>query len=173
MLKSIKSKKSQAWSIDLIVAITIFISGIIIFYIYILNFSNEGEEAINDLFYDGNIITSILLSEGSPSDWNQLNVLSPGLTSNDKINETKLEKLYNFANSDYKKLKSALNTKFDFYIYFTEKISINGTLVDGIGKTGVDRENIIQVEAPRNIVKITRITAYKNKPTEMNLYIWD
>ena len=168
-----KSKKSQVWGLDLVIALTIFLVGIVIFFIYALNFTNEAEENLDALFNDGNIIANILLSEGVPADWNSGNVVAPGLLYNNQVNETKLERFYNLVNSDYAETRKILNTKFDFYFYFTEKIDINGNEVDGIGKLGVNRDNLIEIEQPNNIVKITRITLYKNKPTQLNLYMWD
>jgi hypothetical protein len=170
MENSILIKKSQAWGIDLFIAVTIFALGALIFFLYTLNTSNP-ESKLDSLSYDGNIIANILLSEGSPSDWNESNLTSPGLLSNNKINQTKLERFYNLS-SDYENTKKILNTKFDFYFYLSEPIEIQGSFIEGMGKPGVNSSNIIDIENPENIFKITRFTIYKNKPIQFNLYTW-
>ncbi|MBI2047116.1 hypothetical protein HYT26_03065 [Candidatus Pacearchaeota archaeon] len=169
----IKNKKSQVWGLDLIIASIIFMAGIIVFYLYAINFSTEAEESLDTLFNDGNFISNVLLSEGVPAGWSGSNVSSPGLVSQSKINETKLEGFYSLVGSDYQKSKRMLNTKFDFYVYFTEKMSINSSIIDGIGKSGVNRTNILESESLQNIVKIERFTIYNNKPTQLNVYVWN
>lgn len=170
MIKSI-STKSQAWGLDLIIALCIFVIGIMAFFIYSINFSSEGEEKLDYLLYDGNAIANILLSEGSPSDWNLSSVILPGLVSENKINETKLENFYYLVSSDYQSSKNMLNTKYDFYLFFQDRdsININGTIIDGIGKPEASRINIVS----DNLIKIQRVIVYQNKPVQLNLYVWD
>src|SRR3989338_6629598 len=128
-----KTKRGQAWGLDLIVATIIFTMGIIIFFIYSLNLSDDTEEILNNLNYAGNSIADNLLSEGSPLDWNSTNVKKIGLTSGNKINETKLERFYDLNITDYQKTKSLFNTKYDYYVFFPEPMIINSTSVEGIG----------------------------------------
>ena len=40
------SKKAQAWGFDMMIASMIFISGIIIFYVYSLNYPKESQETL-------------------------------------------------------------------------------------------------------------------------------
>lgn len=173
LVKNKKYKKSQVWGLDLIIASIIFMAGIIVFYLYAINFSIEAEESLDALFNDGNFISNVMLSEGVPAGWSEGNVSSPGLVSQNKINQTKLERFYSLVSSDYQKSKIMLNTKFDFYIYFTGQMSINSSIIDGIGKSGVNRTNILEAESLQNIVKIERFTIYNNKPTQLNVYVWN
>ena len=170
---SIKAKNSQIWGMDMIIALVIFLFGIITFYLYTINFSNEAGENLDLLFYDGNVIANVLLSEGTPAGWNENNVTSFGLTDQNKINETKLQRFYNIVNSDYNESKKLMNTKFDFYVYFAGQMNINGSMIDGIGKKNVNRTNIIGLENPQNLVKIERFTIYSNKPVQLNIYVWN
>lgn len=168
MIKSI-STKSQAWGLDLVIALCIFVIGIMAFFLYSINFSSEGEEKLDYLLYDGNAIANILLSEGSPLNWNAGNVTFPGLISENKINETKLENFYYLVSSDYQFSKKTLNTKYDFYLFFPDSMNINGTIIDGIGKPGANRTNIVS----DNLIKVQRVVVYQDKPIQLNLYIWD
>ena len=52
----------------------------------------EAEENIDALFYEGKIIASSILSEGYPVDWNSENVVTAGILTDNKINETKVER---------------------------------------------------------------------------------
>ncbi len=168
MIKSI-STKSQAWGLDLVIALCIFVIGIMAFFLYSINFASEGEEKLDYLLYDGNAIANILLSEGSPPDWNSSSVIFPGLVSENKINITKLENFYYLVISDYQFSKKILNTEYDFYLFFPDSMNINGTLIDGIGKPGLNRTNIVS----DNLIKIQRVAIYQNKPVQLNLYVWD
>ncbi len=158
------NKNGQAWGFDLMIASIIFITGIVSFYIYTLNASEEAETILNKLEYEGDIITNSLLLEGSPKNWTPANVLVPGIISNNKINQTKIDLFYNLTKFDYIKTKSLLNVKHDFYIYFSRNITANGEEIAGFGKLP---------ESPKNLVKIERIVIYNNKPIILNLEIWE
>ena len=166
-------KKAQAWGFDLMIASIIFISGMLLFYMYSINYPKEGNEKLDKLFNSGEFIAEILLSEGLPSDWDENTVVRIGLTSDKKINDTKLERFYNMANEPinpdgYKKAKSLFNTNYNFFMNFSEPITIEGTPIEegGIGKN-------FEGEQVTNLIKITRITSYQNKLVSLNLYIWE
>jgi hypothetical protein len=145
-------------------ASTIFIFGIVMFYLYALNDPEEGKENLEGLFYDGKIIAESLLSEGYPKDWNSADVVTTGILSDNKINETKLERFYNLANSDYAKTRNRFNTQFDYYFFLSENMTINSVEVEGIGSNPPN---------PQNLVKITRFTVYKNRPVTAYIYVWN
>ncbi len=157
-------KRGQAWGFDLLVASIIFIGGIFVFYIYSLNFPNETEDIINRLTNEGNIVANALLSEGFPSNWNAGNVVTPGITSNNKINQTKLERFYDFSTGDYEKTKSLFNTPYEYYITFSENVTISGNEISSMGKSPLNQ---------RNLIKISRITIYKDKLITINVQIWE
>jgi hypothetical protein len=164
----LKEKKSQAWSIDLMVAIAIFSIGIVVFYAYSINGPGESEENMQNLFYDGEIITNTILSEGYPINWNETNVDKIGLLTDNKINKTKLEYFYDLTQKDYEKTKLIFNTKYNYYLFFDKNITINSNSIEGIGKPGINKNNI----NTENLIKITRITVFENKPATAYLYIW-
>lgn len=165
-----KYKKAQGWSLDIMIAGSIFIVGLVVFYFYSMNNPGESEETMDNLFYNGEIITESLLSEGYPKNWNINNVVTIGiLDSNNKINETKLELFYNLSADDYNKTRRLFNTRYDYYFFLTETMTVNGTNIEGIGKPGFDKNNI----NAENLIKVTRFTIYKDKPVTAYLYIFE
>ena len=165
----LKRKKSQAWGADLMVAFVIFSIGIFVFFLYSINAPTEAEENIDALFYEGKIIASSILSEGYPADWNSENVVTAGILTDNKINETKVERFYNLAQADYAKTKRIFNTKYDYYFFLDRNMVISSGEIEGIGKPGTVKENINAL----NLVKVTKLTIYENKPTSAYLYIWE
>jgi len=160
-----KPKKAQAWGTDLIIAFTIFSFAIIFFYFYSFNYSNETEDILELLTYEGNFIADSLLSPGYPDPWQESDVIEIGLTTDGKINQTKLNTFYEFTQNDYERTKRIFGTKHDYYFFMGNPI--NSTL-EGIGKPGVNSTTITS----SNIMKITRLTIYQNKPTTAYVYIF-
>jgi len=162
--------KAQIWSLDIMAGIVLFLVGIIIFFTYSVNQSSQAEDNLGRLYYDGNIIADNLLSEGYPTNWNTENVVTLGLTTSKKINQTKLENLYEmiYIQNNYTETKNILNTEYEYYILLNEDMTINSNQIEGIGKPGVTSQNITS----QNLIKITRYTIYQNKTTPLYLYIW-
>lgn len=158
------NKRAQAWGFDLMIAMAIFVAGIIFFYFYAVNMPNETENINNRLAYAGDLIANNLLSEGSPSNWDESNVITIGITSKDKINQTKLERFYNLATTNYQKSKLLFNTQYEYYITFSKNITINGNEVEGIGSLPIN---------PKNLIRVNRISIYKDKPSTLNINIWE
>ncbi len=167
------SKIGQAWGFDLLIAVSIFFIGLVIFFVYSINYPKEGQQEIELLQYESNYISEILLSEGYPPDWNIGNLGKIGIVNKGKVNETKLERLYNLANSNlnpsgYEQAKYLFNTKYEFFINFSSPIIIGDLEIPegGIGKNFIG-------ENSENLLKTTRITIYQNNPTTMNLFLWN
>ena len=149
MLTKIKNKKAQAWSLDVVIAIVIFMSGVIILYFYAINYFNQGAQQLDDLLYQGNTAAELLLGE------DELGIVLDG-----KINQDKLE---NFYNSDYELKKMQLGVKDDFY-FIIPNFEINGNPVEYAGK--------MSPADVKNSIKISRFSVYKNKPVKFELYVW-
>jgi hypothetical protein len=151
------------WGFDLVMALTIFLVGIIVIYIYAINFLNEGEENLNQLLNDGNLASFLILSEGTPKNWTLTDVEIPGILSEEKINQTKLENLYSLSLNNYTQIKRMLGTNHELYFNFTN-IEISGNPVDGIGNSPTSEKNLIKIE---------RFTIYNNKPVKFDLFVWN
>jgi hypothetical protein len=159
---------AQAWGLDLIIATVIFISAILIFFLFTLNSSSEEKEIFAQMTETAEIISDNLLLDGSPSNWNDTNVIKIGISSNNKINDTKLEKFYNLTNTTigYSKSQSIFVTKFNYFINFSEPIIIQGNTVVGVGRPYWETSS-------ENVIKTSRFTIYKNKPVTMYVNIWN
>lgn len=154
---------------DLIIGLVIFLIGIVVFMIYSINYSGESEEIFSSLTYDGEIIMNEILSEGHPENWNTTNVIKIGILSNEKINQTKLEKFYNLSQTNYQTTKEIFNTPYEYYLFLEKPLSINEGTKEGIGKPGTTKDSIDST----NLIKITRFTIYQNKPVTAYLYVWE
>lgn len=110
-------KGGQIWGFDILTGIVLFLVGIIVFFVYSLNQPSEAQDNFEFLFYDGKIIADNLMSSGYPLDWNSSNVITLGISSEDKINETKLERLYEmiYTENNYTLTKTLFNTQYDYY----------------------------------------------------------
>lgn len=144
-----KNKKAQSWSFDLAIACVIFMIGIITLYFYAINYTNQAKNNLDTMLYEGNIATEIILSESYP-----------GILSNNKINQTKINE---FNSQDYNSKKRQLNLNYDFYFTIND-FKIDGNSIEYIGKM-----NLTKVS---DKIKITRFTIYENKPVKMEFYVW-
>lgn len=161
----LKSNRSQAWGLDLMIAVTIFSFGILFLFIYAINSSNEADENLNSLQYEGNLIASNLLSSGTPSNWHTLDLDSlvmPGILTDNKIDEDKLAKFNEWKGE--LAIKNKLNTNFDFC--FNIKISSSTYAYPNNGICTATMDN------PNNKIKITRFVIYENIPRTLELTIW-
>jgi len=165
--------KSQLWGIDLMIAVTLFVFGIMIFYIYNLNAPSDVRENFEYMYYDGDLIMDSILSEGYPIDWNTHteDLVKIGILTNGKINSTKLQAFHDLNASDYAKTKIKFSTKYDYYFYLAETMDTIAAGHKGIGK--VDDAGDADIVNSRNLIKITRFTIYENKPMTAYLYVWE
>lgn len=163
--------RGQIWSLDLMAGLALFLVGIMIFFIYSLNQPTQAKETLDLLRYDGNIILDNLLSQGYPLDWDSSSAVTLGITTDSKINQTKLENLYQmiYTQSNYTKTKILFNTQYDYYFFLDQNMTISSTSIEGIGKPDTTKQNI----DAKNLIKITRFTIYQNKTTPIYLYIWE
>ncbi len=143
-------KKAQVWSLDVIVAIIIFTSGIILLFIFAINYTNQAENKLDDLLSQGRTAAELILSNEDS-----------GILSGNIINQTKLESLYN---SDYEILRSKFGVKNNFYFTF-DGLEINGSFKEYGGK--------VNSTSIKSLIKIERLSIYKNKPIKFDLYIWE
>ena len=145
---SLRNKKAQAWSLDVVIACIIFTVGLMVLYVYAVNYTNSAGVDLEKLFYEGNNVAELLLSNDN------------GVVSHDIINQTKLE---NFYNTNYKDNKKSFGVTSDFY-FSIDGMKINNSSIQFIGK--LNQSSVI------SIVKVTRFTIYENKPVKLEVYSW-
>ena len=138
------NKRAQIWGMDLISGLMLFTAGMVIIFSYSLNQSDEGRDNFELLFYEGGALADNLLSSGYPSDWNSANVTTIGISDDGKLNETKLEQLYEmiYIDNNYSTTKNLLNVQYDYYFFLDQNMTINSTEIEGMGNPSVTKENI-------------------------------
>ena len=122
-------KLSQAWSLDIMLAIVIFL-GTAFFFFAILN-STQGDKT-DELKEDAARVIEDIVSENSDL----------GIVDENKINVTKLEELLG---RNYSDIKRKLRIKNDFCLYFEDEkgniIYINTTYT-GVGSSIINVSNV-------------------------------
>jgi hypothetical protein len=156
-------KKAQAWGFDLMIAMVIFLIGLMVFFVYSINYSNTGIETFENLIRDGNFIAENLLSEGYPINWNASNVQTMGIMSGGRIDPIKLERFYNFSIQDYQKTKMVLNTNYDYLFLIEGGINLTNSVIPGIGD--------YEIENASDLVRINRFAVYNNKLVNVYIYV--
>ena len=156
-------KKAQVWYIDFMIGILIFVIVIFIYYEYANNFNQNPGDITSDFVMEAKAISSSLITQGSPVNWNQSNVIIIGLTDgNQRLIQEKLDM---FADMGYGSTKTKFRTPYDYYFYLEDVdgsiIQINGE--DGIGLNATD---------PKNLISITRIVIYNSKLISMVVQVW-
>lgn len=157
-------RKAQVWGLDVMVATSIFIFGISLFFLYSINYPKGEQEKIEDLLLEGNKIAEDLMSEGSPSDWTIETVSKIGVLSENKINQTKLEQFYQLVSDNYGNTKFLFNTKYNYFVNASIPLKISIFSIHGIGNEPLEATNLI---------KVTRITIYENKPINFEVQVWE
>jgi len=142
-------KKGQAWSLDLVIASVIFLSGIIALYVYAINYTSQTKDQLDELFYQGELASKLILSE-----------TGFGIVLDGKINQSKLDE---FDGYDYATKKSLLGLTDNFY-FTLPGIMINGTSASYVGKI-----NDTEIES---LVQVTRLTVYNNHPVKFQIFMW-
>jgi len=163
--------KGQILAGDFLLSMTIFLIvlgiSMVMFNYVSIQVRNDQEENFMHIVA---ITTADLLikTEGSPPDWNENNVKSLGLASNDFLNQSKVVK---FVNMSYENGRNAMKiNQYDVLITFNY---INGTVVNINGSNmtfGLDPVTESQV------VKIQRSALISNGenriPVVMTLVLW-
>ncbi len=119
-----KNKKAQIWYTDFMVGVLIFVIVIVLYYEYANNLNQDPDKLTSDLIMDAKSITSSLITEGYPTNWNQSNVQMIGLTDgNQRLVQEKIDVL---AGMDYGEMKTKFRTSYEYYLFLE---AVNGTRI--------------------------------------------
>lgn len=143
------NKKAQGWGLDAIIAGVIFLVGVVVLYIYAINYSAQTINDLEELYYEGNLASELILSDQNF-----------GILTDDKVDQTKMEQ-YQFS-TNYTLKKAELGVVNNFY-FKMENLTVGGSAVSYIGLNSSNVESSIQV---------TRITVYKDKITKFEIVVW-
>lgn len=178
------SKKSQVWTIEFIISFLIFTAAVVLSVKSIFNiYTNEN---LRDIQRESEFVSQYLLSEGYPSDWDSGSLIRVGLTTNNRLNDSKLNNLYNL---DYNMARDALGLRSNFFIYFSNSsgvfplfnhINTNISESDGCGygyhgvMTPYNLTCEIDIDSIKytDMIKISRITNYNGSIVQLNILIW-
>ncbi|MEM4260439.1 MAG: hypothetical protein QXG00_04340 [Candidatus Woesearchaeota archaeon] len=134
--------KAQTWTTDFIIGLLLFSFALVFSFKFVSN--NLVSSDFDEIYQDGKFISDNLMSEGVPNNWSNDKVFRIGLLSNNKLNTTKV---LNMTKLDYGNVKTLLNTRYDFYIYFADKynnvLNISGFCGFGSSKVKIDYEKNI------------------------------
>jgi hypothetical protein len=168
MAPSTSTRKAQVWSLDLFIAVLIFLGGLLLFYKYSINLVDSQEQGASDLAVEAKIISSYLTSAGYPQDWASGTVASIGLTDGEaRLSKSKVEEFYDLALSNYTITRRLLSTQYDYLVEFKNKDN-NPVSIGTVQKIGKDYTTY----NPENIIKITRFVFYNSSIIKMEVYAW-
>ena len=122
------SKKSQSWSIDIILAVVLFMGAFFLFYSIL---SDDPAASAKNLKNDASLVIRQVSSEGLP-----VNILDRQQVNISKLNELK--------NLTYAELKSMLRVEGDFCIYMEDDkgyVVIVNNSYKGIGSPKINISN--------------------------------
>ena len=164
------NKKAQTWTVDFILGMVMFILLVMISVkaIYTLMPNQD-----YNLIYGSTVLLSdTLMSGGHPSDWNNTNVILPGVIDDSRVNATKLSR---FDNLNYNSTLSILHLEHQYIFYFSNGTNIvnisrcvRGYPVHVTGNCNIDLSSIKY----DNLVKIERIVIYNGTILKMVVYGW-
>ena len=157
-------KRGQAWGFDSMMAAAIFITGALVFYFFALNYGASNNQKVEEIVHDATAVGDNILSEGIPTNWNATSVTKIGILTNNKINNTKLELLYNLSIYDYNGTRFKFNTRFNYFINLSDQIVINSQPINGIG---------IYPSNATNTFRINHFTVYNEKPVTLYVILWE
>lgn len=160
-------KKAQTWIFEFIISFLIFV-GLLLLSLSILNSSNDSSE-FDSVVRDADHISSVLMSSGSPNDWNSSNVKSLGLLSDNRINKSKL---LEFDSLDYYTSKSLFSVSNDFAFYFENSsgiLNVEGTCLRGL-ITGCD--DLISNLEYEDLASSRRIIILDSSIVELVVVVW-
>jgi len=125
-------KRAQTWSLDVMVAVGIFIVVVITFF-YIINQTPKTSKT-EELTTEGETIPDILISSETGEN---LSTVVENIVLEEKLDE--------LANKNYDDLKKELGIKGDFYIHFEDEHG-NIIYIDDEGKVGMGSDEVEIIE---------------------------
>ncbi|MBI2108445.1 hypothetical protein HYU10_00710 [Candidatus Woesearchaeota archaeon] len=187
-----KGKDAQIWYPDFIIGLMIFIITLATYYYYSSNAPSNDDSSLENILGDANTVSSYLAGPGYPLNWSSADVMILGLTDGSgRIVGSKLSSLDGL---QYSGARSLLNTKFDFFLYFTDK---SGCLIrfmssgenygfghpdaelDEIGGSGScavsgAKSMVLNLSeiAPEKVVKVERLVILNSTVSRMVLHEW-
>jgi hypothetical protein len=160
-----RNTKGQIWTLDLIVALVLFIIGALFFYQYGSSVRENNSNEINELSLQTERISNNLMGSGEPSEWNNASVISIGLS--DGNSRLVLNKLRELNQIPYPDTKHLLSTNRDYQITFRNG---NNTLLSFNNQTFWGKN--ISLDSPKQMLKSKRLLFYNHSILSMEILVW-
>lgn len=142
--------------------------GIVLLTLSILNASSNKSE-FESVLMESDHISSILISPGVPNNWNSSMVKALGLTSNNRINTSKL---LEFDAINYYALKSLLGVNDEFAFYFENVsgiLNVEGTCLRGFVSGCDDLYSVIEYD---DLSSTSRVVILNSSIVELVVVVW-
>lgn len=175
MMGKSHSTKGQAMSFDFILALTLFIIMLAIFFLHFGRLEKP-DTALVEMQEEVIGISNILMGEGSPENWNADNVILPGITNGDyRLDTAKWDMLASMDTSEFNNL---FKSKYSLLIFLEDK---NECIPSVLGTRAIGSASIPNIACPQradiildatHIVPISRILIYNATPTKLTIYAW-
>ena len=130
-------KGGQAWYLDLVAGMLIFIIGLVAYYHANINISHDDIEGYGDLLRNADSIEAMLMTPGYPDGWNASTVEQIGVVDDHRLRP---ENWARFSGIPYNQSKSIFGTPYDFAAFVEE---INGTVANVSGACAVGYPSVI------------------------------
>jgi len=157
------SRKAQTFSMDFLIASTVFVLAFSILYVYWTYTTKQINETrdINDMIDKVYLISQIWFRKGTPEYWNPSNVIDLGLASDHRFNQTKMDSLTDPL-LDYDNVSDLIGVEtYDFYF------RIYNTTNDLIYDFG------LEPSSPENVIKIKRVGILNRNVAIVEVMVWE
>ncbi len=167
------TKKSQVWTLDMITGVVLFLTVMVMYFLFSSNFLQSQDATFTDIYRSLEIVSGSLMTEGVPSNWTAGDIREIGITNgNYRLHVSKLSSL---ANMNYSTSKLLLKTQYDYLLFFENK-SDDVMMLAGqpyFGKPGVTKDNIEQLEQPDTLLLAKRLLIHNSEIITMVVYLWE
>ncbi|MCX6777631.1 MAG: hypothetical protein NT157_01980 [Candidatus Micrarchaeota archaeon] len=164
--------RGQFFSYDAIIATVVFLIAAMLVLNYWWSSLSSMSAQYGSLMPEAVSVSSSLLTQGSPANWDATNAKRIGLAkgaNSPEIDQMKFASLRALASSDYEGTKGLLGTRHQFFISLSDSA---GPLACG-GSDCIAGEYPSAIYNPMDQVTIERIVLYEGKSAKLSIILWE
>jgi hypothetical protein len=165
------SKKGQIWTADFIAGLILFIFVLLFTTKITLSMSIPEEEPAT--YKEAIYLSEALLSQGYPKNWTSDLVIIPGISNDNRINQTKLEELKEISYDQTKALYSISGEYLFFFKNETSILNISGCTFGYNVSTDNNCEPQLDSSTYSDLSKIERTVIYNYEVIKLIIYVWN
>ena len=165
-----KTRKAQVFTGDFILGFLIFIGMLLIGIKLVIGIIPSTQYDI--LYADNTFLSEQLLQPGYPANWTTSDVIIPGLTTNNRLNLTKLQ---NFSALTYDQTRSLYHLTGDYIFYFkntTDIINMTSCIYGYNIPTDGNCTPDLSAALYDDLVKTERLIVYNSSILTMVVLSW-